>query len=667
MLAVGLMSPSLSCTGVRSSACIPVESIPQRSRALTSSFRGADVHSRRSTFAACVPRIPTGQLTSKASPVTAKKDADKKSHKGKKHHGIGTDLGSDYVDIPHVPTARRAGVIMHPTSLPGRYGIGELGVEAFQFVDWLRSAGASAWQVLPLVPPGRRPDENGLMDWSPYNGQDAFCGNTLLISLERLVEDGLLESKELPPHVPVRKVDFSAVAAVKEPLLIKAADRLLSGEGSKGCRLKKMNEFREDASVSAWLEDAALFYTIDAHMFPGKDWWEWPAELRDRKPKALAKVREELSVQIDRFVALQFLFQRQWRQLREYANDNGVKIIGDIPIYVGGHSADVWSSQHLWQLDRETGKPLFVSGVPPDAFSATGQLWGSPLYDWQAHADEKFAWWGRRLGRAMDLHDEVRIDHFRGLAGYYSIAADAETAMDGTWCKGPGEELFKGIQSIAGDVNIIAEDLGIITPDVTDLRMAINAPGMRVLLFGWGGSFENEHLPHNYDKNCVAYPGTHDNDTVEGWYKTATTEQKLQVGQYLSPPPGERISWAFLRGVLASAADTAIVSMQDILSLDNSARMNIPSTKSGNWSWRLSGVAHMEDLAEEAAKFRQLVVTYGREQKVEDKKKDEEEGAEKDKEKKKDKGKGKGRDFDEDCEIDDDEEEVRRPVRANSA
>ncbi|CAM6130058.1 unnamed protein product [Calypogeia fissa] len=519
----------------------------------------------------------------------------------------GDPLPDDYVEDDPTKTGpeRRAGILLHPTSLPGSYGIGELGDEALHFLDWLKGAGVTVWQVLPLVPPGRKSGEDG----SPYAGQDANCGNTLLISLEELVKWGLLEKTDLPRRLPVNRVDYDAVAKVKDPLLVKAAQKLVASEGGLKQELEK---FRKNPSISVWLEEAALFSAID-HSIDAQFWWKWPAALRDRDPKALEDARKEHKQYIDVFVAQQFLFQRQWQAVHKYAREQGIRIIGDMPIYVGGHSADVWAHRSSFMLDEKTGVPSWVSGVPPDAFSATGQLWGSPLYNWKAMAKDNYSWWSMRMKRAFDLYDEFRIDHFRGLAGYWAIKADEETALNGTWQVGPRQAFFDAIQKAVGKIDIIAEDLGVITSDVVELRKAIKAPGMAVLQFAFGSDPQNPHLPHNHEIEAVAYPGTHDNDTVRGWWIKLPEDEKETVRTYLRiKGTAEDISWDFIRATFSSVARTAIIPMQDVLSLDNSARMNTPAVQAGNWGWRVGESGVFTKLEKERDQLRALLKYYNR-------------------------------------------------------
>nr|XP_009781309.1 PREDICTED: 4-alpha-glucanotransferase, chloroplastic/amyloplastic isoform X2 [Nicotiana sylvestris] len=485
---------------------------------------------------------------------------------------VGEDLPIEYAYwLPKRDPSdrRRAGILLHPTSFPGPYGIGDLGPQAFQFLDWLHLAGCSLWQVLPLVPPGKRGNEDG----SPYSGQDANCGNTLLISLEELVDDGLLKKEELPEPLPTDRINYSTVAEIKDPLIAKAAKRLLSSEG----KLKEQLEnFRRDPNIS----------TLEEVYQSEKDF-------------------------IDTFIAQQFLFQRQWQKVRDYARSKGISIMGDMPIYVGYHSADVWANKKHFLLNRK-GFPLIVSGVPPDAFSEAGQLWGSPLYDWKAMEKDGFSWWIRRIRRATDLFDEFRIDHFRGFAGFWAVPSEAKVAMLGRWKVGPGKPLFDAIFQAVGKINIIAEDLGVITEDVVQLRKSIEAPGMAVLQFGFGSDAENPHLPHNHEQNQVVYTGTHDNDTTRGWWNILPQEEKSNVLKYLSNIEEEQISWGLIEAAVSSVARIAIIPMQDVLGLGSESRMNIPATQFGNWSWRIPSSTSFDSLDAEAKKLRDILATYGR-------------------------------------------------------
>ncbi|KAI0506994.1 hypothetical protein KFK09_013112 [Dendrobium nobile] len=518
----------------------------------------------------------------------------------------GDDLPEDYGSkFPSADPSgrRRAGVLLHPSSLRGPYGIGDFGDEAIRFLDWLHSTGCSVWQVLPLVPPGRKSNEDG----SPYAGQDANCGNTLLISLEELVKDGLLTEDELPEPMDVEKVHFATVANLKDPLIAKAAERLTLSQGDLKLQFES---FCKDPSISCWLEDAALFSAID-HVINTFSWDEWPDPLKNRHLGALEDVLQSNKEFIYIFIAQQFLFQKQWKKIRSHAHELGITIIGDMPIYVGHHSADVWANKRSFLLNRE-GFPILVSGVPPDAFSETGQLWGSPLYDWRSMEDSGYAWWIQRIKRALDLYDEFRIDHFRGLAGFWAVPSEAKVAMFGRWKAGPGKAFFDAIFGAVGKINVIAEDLGVITEDVIQLRKSIGAPGMAVLQFAFGGGTDNPHLPHNHELDQVVYTGTHDNDTALGWWEGLQEEEKYHVHKYLQMSGDAKISWVLIHAAVSSVARTAIMPMQDILGLGSSARMNTPATQFGNWNWRIPSGLSFDKLEPEAHRIRDLLSLYSR-------------------------------------------------------
>ncbi|XP_010546385.1 PREDICTED: 4-alpha-glucanotransferase DPE1, chloroplastic/amyloplastic [Tarenaya hassleriana] len=515
---------------------------------------------------------------------------------------VGKDLPLDYeqwLQKPHPDHRRRAGVLLHPTSFRGPHGIGDLGAEAFRFIDWLHSTGCSVWQVLPLVPP----DEGG----SPYAGQDANCGNTLLISLEELVKDGLLMKDELPLPIDTDHVNYQTVNKLKGPLITMAAKRLILGKGELKSQLE---DFLNEPTISCWLEDAAYFAAID-NTVNAFSWFEWPEPLKSRHLSALENIYESKKEFIDMFIAKQFLFQRQWQKVREYAQSKGVSIMGDMPIYVGYHSADVWANKKQFLLNRK-GFPLLVSGVPPDLFSETGQLWGSPLYDWKAMENDQFSWWVHRIRRAQDLYDEFRIDHFRGFTGFWAVPAEAKVAMVGQWKVGPGKSLFDAIFRAVGKLKIIAEDLGVITEDVVQLRRSIGAPGMAVLQFAFGGGSDNPHLLHNHEYNQVVYTGTHDNDTILGWWENLNQEEKSKAMKYLSLGEDNDITWALIQAAVSSVAQTAVIPMQDILGLRSSARMNTPATEVGNWSWRIPSRTRFDHLETESARLRDLLSMYGR-------------------------------------------------------
>nr|VDD28607.1 unnamed protein product [Brassica oleracea] len=515
---------------------------------------------------------------------------------------VGEDFPLDYeqwLPLTDPDSRRRAGVLLHPTSFRSPHGIGDLGEDAFRFIDWLHSTGCSLWQqVLPLVPP----DEGG----SPYAGQDANCGNTLLISLDELVKDGLLMKDELPLPIEADSVNYQTANKLKSPLITKAAKRLI---GSNGELKSKLQAFRIDPSISCWLEDAAYFAAID-NTLNSYSWFEWPEPLKNRHLSAMEAIYQSQKEFIDLFIAKQFLFQRQWQKVREYARSKGVNIMGDMPIYVGYHSADVWANKKHFLLNRK-GFPLLVSGVPPDLFSETGQLWGSPLYDWKAMESEQFSWWVHRIRRAQDLYDECRIDHFRGFAGFWAVPSEAKVATVGRWKVGPGKSLFDAISSGVGKIKIIAEDLGVITKDVVELRKSIGAPGMAVLQFAFGGGADNPHLPHNHEVNQVVYSGTHDNDTIRGWWDTLDQEEKSKAMKYLSIGE-EDISWSLIKAAFSSVAQTAIIPMQDILGLGSSARMNTPATEVGNWGWRIPSSTNFDHLQTESDRLRSLLSLYGR-------------------------------------------------------
>ncbi|CAA2978277.1 4-alpha-glucanotransferase, chloroplastic amyloplastic [Olea europaea subsp. europaea] len=402
------------------------------------------------------------------------------------------------------------------------------------------------------------------------------------------------------------RVNFSTVAEIKDPLIAKAAKRLISDGGLKN----QLEQFRKDPIIAGWLEDAAYFAAIDDSLNTSS-WYEWPEPLKNRHLVALEEIYQSKKEFIDIFIAQQFLFQRQWQKVREYAQMKGISIMGDMPIYVGYHSADVWANKKHFLLSRSSF-PLLVSGVPPDAFSKTGQLWNSPLYDWKAMEKDGYSWWIRRIRRAQNLFDEFRIDHFRGFAGFWAVPSEAKVAMVGRWKVGPGKSLFDAISKAVGDLNIIAEDLGVITEDVIQLRKAIGAPGMAVLQFGFGSDAENPHLPHNHEQNQVVYTGTHDNETIRGWWDVLPHNEKSNVLKYVGNIKEDEISWALIQAALSSVAQTTIIPMQDVLGLGSSARMNIPATQFGNWSWRIPKSMTFDSLNAEATKLRNMLAIYGR-------------------------------------------------------
>ena len=484
--------------------------------------------------------------------------------------------------------SRGGGILLHPTSLPGRYGIGDLGPQAYRFVDWLASTGCKLWQILPLGPTGYGD--------SPYQCFSAFAGNPYLISFDALLDDGLLSQDDFAdmPRFDASRVDFGLLIPWKLGILQKAFSRLSSAPGDFQ---KEFRRFCKDNA--AWLDDYALFMSIK-EANGGGAWSDWDESLRKRKKAAMDQARAEQAENIQRHSFYQFLFFRQWNKLQDYAHDHGLTIIGDIPIFIAYDSADAWANPALFFLD-EASLPTVVAGVPPDYFSATGQLWGNPLYKWSAHKRTGYAWWIERFRSVLNLVDIVRLDHFRGFAGYYEIPFGAPTAETGRWVTGPGLNFFQTIYPALSKkkgetLPIIAEDLGVITDDVVELRESFHLPGMKILQFGFSGP-DNPFLPHNYPKNCVAYTGTHDNDTVRGWYETAPERERDFARRYLGSN-GDKIAWDLVRSVWGSVAVYAIAPMQDLLGLGTEARMNFPSKLGGNWEWRMSESDMSESLAD---------------------------------------------------------------------
>ncbi len=489
--------------------------------------------------------------------------------------------------------SRKSGILLHPTSLPGPGGIGSLGEECRAFLDFLRKAGQSLWQVLPLGPTA--------YGNSPYSCYSAFAGNPLLIDLEALAEEGDIAGNDLQEGFSDDRVEFSRVEKYKFDTLRTAAANFLAGGDSS-----RLEDFRWYCESNPWLHDYALFMAVkEAHH--GKSWRQWPEGIARRAPDALSEFSCQLGPQVAAHKYMQWQFFRQWGRVKGYANANGVEVIGDIPIFVAYDSADVWSNPHLFHLD-EGGRPLVVAGVPPDYFSKTGQLWGNPLYNWDALAFHGYDWWVDRMRSALLLYDQVRIDHFRGFEAYWEVPAMEKTAVNGRWMKGPGDALFNALIDVLGPLPIIAEDLGVITPDVVALRDRFGFPGMKILQFAFGSGPDNPYLPHNHERHAVVYTGTHDNDTTAGWFDRLPSEEKMRVLDYLDSD-GKGIVWSLIRSALASVADTAILPLQDVFSFGSDARMNIPGTSSGNWSWRFRVVDLSEDVA---ARLEHLTRLYGR-------------------------------------------------------
>ncbi|HTX89995.1 MAG TPA: 4-alpha-glucanotransferase [Anaerolineales bacterium] len=468
---------------------------------------------------------------------------------------------------------RSSGVLLHPTSLPGPYGIGDLGPAAYRWVDWLAASGCKLWQVLPLGPTGYGD--------SPYQCFSAFAGNPYMVSPESLLDLGLLAPSDLAdmPAWEPRRADFGLLYQWKPALLAKAYARYLADP-----ELLRTEFEAFLAASSAWLDDFALFMALK-EVHGGGPWDQWPEPLRRREPAALEEARKNLAERISLFSFSQFLFFREWQALKEYANGRGLQIIGDIPLFVAYDSSDVWANPDLFYLDQ-AGKPTVVAGVPPDYFSLTGQLWGNPLYRWEVHKAGGYAWWIERIRASLSLVDIIRIDHFRGFAAYWEIPAGGPTAETGRWVPGPGADFFKVVQSGLGDLPIIAEDLGVITPDVVALRDQFNLPGMKILQFAFSGP-DNVFLPHLYRQNCVVYTGTHDNDTSLGWYESAPESEKDFARRYLRVD-GRDFPWDLIRAGWGSTAVFALAPMQDLLGLGTEARMNYPSRLGGNWEWRMT-------------------------------------------------------------------------------
>jgi len=493
--------------------------------------------------------------------------------------------------------ARSCGVVLHPTCLPGPYGIGDLGPAAHEYLDWLARAGARWWQVLPLNPAGP--------GWSPYAATSTFAGNTALVSPELLIQDGLLEPSDLAdmPQLSPFKVEFERVVPFKGALLQRAFQRF-----SKKSPAKVESAFAKFKEENArWLSDYSAFAALK-RVHRGAHWHDWPEDLSLHRPAPLAAWvgRHQRELLFEDFC--QFLFFSQWRALREHARSLGISILGDVPIYIADDSAEVWANRELFQLDPR-GRPLVVAGVPPDYFSETGQLWGNPLYDWDALEATGFAWWIARLRATLELVDAVRLDHFRGFAGYWEVPAGQKTAIKGRWVPGPGRRLFDAARAALGDLPLVAEDLGVITEDVIALRDGLDLPGMAVLQFAFSPSPRSTFVPYLLRRNMVVYTGTHDNNTTLGWYLgDASQQEKDYVRRYLGTD-GHEVHWDMIRLALSTVADLAIVPHQDIAGLGGDCRMNTPATAEGNWRFRLTDWMLSEVLRN---RFAQMTWLYGR-------------------------------------------------------
>ena len=505
---------------------------------------------------------------------------------------------------------RTSGILLHPTSLPGKFGIGELGPEAYRFADFLADAQQGIWQVLPLGPTGYGD--------SPYQCFSAFAGNPLLVSMERLVEMGDLARGDLTTHLPSfpeSHVDFGWVIQYKLPFLKAAAENF---------RLRASPSRREDfenfcRQNATWLDDYALFIALKEAHGGEAVWNKWNRDVAVRQPEALARVRKRLAAEIAMQKYVQYEFFKQWAELKAYCHERRIQIMGDVPIFVAHDSADVWAYPELFHLEPD-GSLSAQAGVPPDYFSATGQLWGNPVYRWDVMAEKGYSWWIERLQSALRLVDIIRLDHFRGFEAFWQVPAGETTAINGQWVKGPGARLFEAVQNAMGDLPIVAETLGVITPEVTALRDRFGFPGMGILQFAFGTDPQSpEFRPHNFRRNFVVYTGTHDNDTTIGWWtsqgvgdSTRTAEdiraEREFTRKYLGTD-GSEINWALIRANLASVADMAIVPLQDVLGLGSEARMNLPARPSGNWQWRFTAGQLTAAIRE---RLREMVQLYDR-------------------------------------------------------
>ena len=491
---------------------------------------------------------------------------------------------------------RCSGILLHPTSFPGKYGIGALGREAFSFIDFLVKAKQKLWQILPLGPTGYGD--------SPYQCFSSSAGNPLLIDLDILVEEKLLVKNDIEnfPWSDDRKVDYGKVIGWKYPLLQKAANNFFRNAGQE--QKSAYHAFLKENA--GWLSDYSVFMALKEH-FGQKPWYQWTSNLKMKNDSEVGKYFKILNEKIEFHKFIQFLFFKQWMAVKDYAHKNNIHIIGDIPLYIAHDSADAWTNTNIFQFDSEKN-PIAVGGVPPDYFSETGQLWGNPLYRWDVLKQQGYKWWIDRIRANLVLYDIIRIDHFRGLAGYWSVPYGEKTAIKGEWIPGPGKEVFDAIKRGLGDIPIIAEDLGVMTDDVEDLRDSYNLPGMKILQFAFDSDDANDYLPYNFTKNCVVYTGTHDNDTVTGWIKNAKDEDRKFMIEYLGTD-GSDLCWDMIRLAWASVAYTAIVPLQDLLCLGTEARMNLPGTTGNNWMWRAKSDDFTDKLAEKLA---DLTTLYGR-------------------------------------------------------
>ena len=496
---------------------------------------------------------------------------------------------------------RTAGALLHISSLPSDTGIGNLGDGAYRYIDFLHASGMSVWQICPLGPTG--------FGDSPYQCFSAFAGNPYFIDLKPLLSEGLITNEEYARlgTLPRDHVDYGAIYHALWPILRSAYQRFKDSKKKQFLDYGLISSFRK--AQSAWLEDFALFLALKED-FGGKCWLDWPTDFRSATQAKSQKISEAVRDTADAHVFYQYLFYAQLAKLRAYAGSQGVEIMGDAPIFVALDSSDVWANPELFQLNKD-GKPKAVAGVPPDYFSADGQLWGNPLYDWQVHQQTDFAWWIQRIKSNLEFYDIVRLDHFRGFESYWAVPAGEKTARNGKWTPCPGLQLFAAIRAACPEAKLVAEDLGIITEEVNALRHATGLPGMAVLQFAFGGEADNAYLPHNYDRNCVAYSGTHDNDTTIGWYQSLDEATQDHVRRYLGVS-GDEIAWDFIRLAIKSSAHLAVFPLQDLMSLGSEARLNTPGAPVGNWQWRYLP-QQLDSLQQNSSSYLSgLIQLYGR-------------------------------------------------------
>ena len=495
---------------------------------------------------------------------------------------------------------RSAGVIMHIASLPGKFGIGTFGKEAYEYVEFLYKSGMRYWQILPL-------GQTGYGD-SPYQSFSAFAGNPYFIDFDILKDEGILSKAEYINENygdNEEYIDYGLLFNIKYIVLRRAYENF---KKSHNFLLKEYFESFKEAN-NWWLDNYSLYMAVKGK-FNLASWQEWDDDIKKRRPEAIELYRNELSDEIEFWSFIQFLFFKQWNELKSYANEKGIKIIGDMPIYVAEDSADVWSNPEAYLIYEETLKPISIAGCPPDAFSEIGQLWGNPLYDWNYMEKTGYKWWIKRVEESLKLYDVVRIDHFRGFESYWEIPYGDTTAINGEWVKGPGIKLFNAIKESLGEINVIAEDLGFLTKEVKEFLEETGFPGMKVLQFAFDEREESNYLPHTYTNNCIAYTGTHDNDTFRGWFELTGNKSDVKYcKEYLALTEEEGYNWGFIRGAWASVADVSIALMQDFLNLGNETRVNFPSTLGGNWKWRIKEGSYNTELADKIYKYTKM---YGR-------------------------------------------------------